>query len=315
MKRVFFISVLLISVLFIFGCENNFKPDGEIDQQNFLTVEDDLGNKVILDKKPERIVVTSAAFLEPLHAVGANIVGRPDSKNKTPDWAKDIPSVGQVYQIDIEKLMACKPDLVILNKGMNEKNLSILNENKIPALVMEMKTYQEVKHTLEIFSKISGEPAKGEKLNRDMDDAIRQILNKLPEEKKRVIILHSTAQGLTVQLNGSIAGNIVNMLNWENVAADMTPLEKRPDSASYSIETLAEKNPEIIFITSMGNLEEIKSNMQGIIDSNEVWQTLTAVKNNHVYYLPQDMFLLSPGLDYPKAVKIMVQLVYPNMLP
>lgn len=313
MKRTFFVSILLIFVIFIFGCENTFKSDSELDEQNFLTVEDDLGNKVTLNKKPERIVVTSAAFLEPLHAIGANIVGRPDSKNKTPDWAKDIPSVGQVYQIDIERVMSCKPDLVILNKGMNEKIPSILNENKISVLVIEMKTYQEVKHTLEIFSKISGEPEKGEELNRAMDDDIRQILSKLPDEKKRVIILHSTAQGLTVQLNGSIAGNIVDMLNWENVASDMTPLEKRPDSASYSFETLVEKNPEIIFITSMGNLDEIKSNMQGIMLSNEVWQTLTAVKNNEVYYLPQDLFLLSPGLDYPKAVKTMVQLVYPHI--
>lgn len=300
-------------MLFIFGCESNLKSDDQIDKQNFLTVEDDLGNKVILNKKPERIVVTSAAFLEPLHAVGANIAGRPDSKNKTPAWAKNIPSVGQVYQIDVERVMSCNPDLVIINKGMNEKILSILNENKIPALVIEMKTYQEVKHTLEIFSKINGKPEKGDELNRAMDNEIRQVLNKLPKEKKRVIILHSTAQGLTVQLNRSIAGNIVDILNWENVAADMTPLEKRPDSASYSIETLVEKNPEIIFITSMGNIDEIKSNIQGIMSSNEVWQTLTAVKNNQVYYLPQDLFLLSPGLDYPKAVKTMVQLIYPSI--
>lgn len=313
MKKTFFISIILILTFFAFGCENKFNSNDRVNEQIFLTVKDDLGREVILNKKPERIVVTSAAFLEPLHALGANIVGCPDSKNKTPSWAENIPTVGHVYQIDIEKLMKCNPDLVIINKGMNEKILSILNENKISALVMNIKTYQEVKHSLEIFSEICNNNEKGKELKDNMDDDIQQILNKIPNEKKRIMILHSTAQGLTVQLNGSIAGNVVDMLGWENVATDMTPLEKRPDSASYSIETLIEKDPEIIFITSMGDIEEIKSNMQVIMNSDEVWQMLSAVKNNQVYYLPQDLFLISPGLDYPKAVKNMIHLVYPTI--
>ena len=73
------------------------------------------------------------------------------------------------------------------------------------------------------------------------------------------------------------------------------------------------QNPEIIFITSMGDIDEIKLNMEQSINSNEAWQSIQAVKNNQLYYLPQDMFLLSPELNYPKAVKIMAQLVYPDI--
>ena len=309
-----FLSAILIAGLFLTGCGSEKNPPPvEVEQQKiFATIEDDVGRKIILPSKPSRIVVTSAGFLEPLHAVGAEIVGRPDSKNKMPDWAKNLESVGAVYQIDVERLLACAPDLVIVNKGMNEKLLPVLEENKIPAVVVELKTYDDMKRGLKIFSTISGDVEAGEKIIRDMDAEIKNIVDKVPKKNLRVAILHSTAQGLTVQLDGSIAGSIAKMFGWENVASGMTPLEKNPDAAPYSMETLAEQNPEIIFVTSMGDADEIKSNMTKAIAENAAWQAIGAVKNNQLYFLPQDLFLLSPGLNYPEAVKKMAELIYPE---
>ena len=309
-----FLAAICAASLLITGCggEKNSAPVEVKQAKTFATIEDDLGRKVILQQKPTRIVVTSAGFLEPLHAVGGVIVGRPDSKNKMPDWAKDLASVGAVYQVDVERLLSCAPDLVIINKGMNEKLLPVLEENKIPAVVVEMKTYDDVKRGLKTFSKISGDEAAGEKIISDMDAEIKNIIDKVPKENLRVAILHSTAQGLTVQLDGSIAGSIAKMFGWENVASGMTPLEKNPDAAPYSMETLAEQNPEIIFVTSMGDIDEIKSNMTKAIAENAAWQAIGAVKNNKLYFLPQDLFLLSPGLNYPDAVKTMAELIYPE---
>ena len=307
------IFLLIICALLFTGCGGEKVSESvEVSQNIFATIEDDAGRKIILEKKPARIVVTSASFLEPLHAVGGEIVGRPDSKNKMPDWAKNLPSVGAVYQIDMERLLSCAPDLVIVNKGMNEKLLPVLEENKIPALIVELKTYDDFKHGLKIFATISGDVDAGEKIISDMDAEIKAVVDKVPKKNLRVAILHSTAQGLSVQLDGSIAGSIVKMFGWENVAAGMTPLEKNPDAAPYSMETLAEQNPEIIFVTSMGDLDEIKANMAKAIETNEAWQAIGAVKNNRLYYLPQDLFLLSPGLHYPDAVRQMAKLIYPE---
>lgn len=296
------------------GCGSD-KPSApvEVNQAKvFAMITDDAGRTIPLQQKPTRIVVTSASFLEPLNEVGGVIVGRPDSKTKMPDWAKDLTSVGQVYQIDMERLLSCAPDLVILNKGMNEKLLPLLDENKIPALVVELKTYDDVKRGLKNFSMISGDTQAGDKIIADMDAEIKAIVDKVPKKNLRVAILHSTAQGLTVQLDGSIAGSIVKMFGWENVAAGMTPLEKNPDAAPYSMETLAEQNPEIIFVTSMGNIDDIKANMTKAIAENAAWQAIGAVKDNRIYFLPQDLFLLSPGLRYPDAVKTMAELIYPD---
>jgi len=308
-----FFGIILIAGLFLSGCgDEKTSAPVEVRKEIFATIQDDAGRKVILDKKPARIVVTSASFLEPMHAVGCEIVGRPDSKNQMPAWAKDLPSVGAVYQIDTERLLACAPDLVVVNAGMNEKLLPVLDENKIPALVVELKTYDDVKRGLKNFAMLSGDVAASEKIIRDMDAEIKAVVDAVPKKNLRVAILHSTAQGVTVQLDGSIAGSIVNMFGWENVAAGMTPLEKNPDAAPYSMETLAAQNPEIIFVTSMGDVDTIRANMLAAIESNAAWQTIGAVKNNRLYFLPQDLFLLSPGLRYPEAVKTMARLIYPD---
>ena len=310
MQKILSMVMVFIFALLVVGCGEDEMYTTTTTREIFNFITDDAGRDVPLDKKPERIVVTSASFLEPLHAVGGTVVGRPDSKTQMPDWAKDIDSIGQVYNVDVEKVIACKPDIVIINKGMNEKLLNVLNQNKIPALILDMKSYDNVKNELEIFGELTENTDKSKEIIADMDSKIKNIIDKMPKDKKRVAILHSTAQGLTVQLDGSIAGNIVKMFGWENVASDMTPLEDNPDAAPYSLETLAEQNPEIIFVTSMGKIDEIKANMQKNIETNPAWKSIGAIKSNQLYYLPQDLFLLSPGLRYPEAVETMAKMIY-----
>ncbi|MCR5439542.1 MAG: ABC transporter substrate-binding protein [Selenomonas sp.] len=313
MKKLLFLLLVVAAV--ISGCGPSPSNGGADSSSAYAVITDGLGREVVLAKKPERIVVTSASFLEPLEAVdGAKlVVGRPDSKTKMPAFAKELTSVGKVYQIDVEKVLACNPDLVIINKGMNEKLVDALESNGVKTLVLDMKSYEDVKREVGILSKVTGAEEKGEQLVADMDAKIKAVRDKIPKDKRRVSVIHSTNQGLTVQLEGSIAGSVAKMLGWENVAAGTTPLEKNPDAAPYSLETLVAQNPELIFVTSMGKLDAIKSEMDEEMKGNPAWQSVQAVRDGNVYYLPQDLFLLSPGIHYPDAVENMARCVYPEV--
>ena len=308
-------ALILSAIFFLMmlaGCGTNNATTENGGGENFCVVTDDNGREVKLAKKPERIVVTSASFLEPLHAVGGEVVGRPTSKTIAPDFAQDAAEIGAVYQIDTEKLLACNPDLVIINKGMNERLADVLNANKIPFVIVDLKGYDSVKKNIEMFAAITGQIDSGKKIVAEMDSKIKSTVDKLPQEKKRAAILHSTAQGLSVQLDNSIAGNVLKILGWENVASGMEAAKDSGDTAPYSLETLIEQNPEIIFVTSMGNLDDIKANMEKIISENAAWQTIPAIRENRFYYLPQDLFLLSPGVNYPEAVEYVAKLIYPE---
>ena len=309
MRKTWAIALLTAISLLLTACGAPASQEGG--RGSYASVTDDNGRTVNFDKKPERIVVTSASFLEPLYAVGGTVVGRPESKSKIPPEAKDVTRIGRVYQIDAEKILELKPDLVILNKGMNEKLVETLAANYVKTLVLDMKTYDDVKREIGIFAALTGETAKGEELTAKMDADIAAVRASIPAEKKRVAIIHSTGQGLSVQLDGSIAGSIVNMLGWENTASGMTALDKNPDAAPYSMETLVAQNPDIIFVTSMGEEEEIRASMEAMFAESPAWQSVAAIRDGRVYYLPQEMFLFSPGIEYPEAVKYMARLVYP----
>ena len=309
MMRVWALALFTAASLLLSACGT---PAAEQSSQgSYATITDDNGRTVSFDKKPERIVVTSASFLEPLYAVGGEVVGRPDSKSKIPEAAKSVTNIGRVYQIDAEKVLALTPDLVILNRGMNEKLVETLAANHIKTLVIEMKSYEDVKREIGTFATLTGETAKGDELIRKMDADIEAVRTSIPQEKKRVAIIHSTGQGLSVQLDGSIAGNIANILGWENTAAGMPALDKNPDAAPYSMETLVAQNPDIIFVTSMGEEAEIRASMEAMFAESPAWQSVSAVRDGRVYYLPQELFLFSPGIEYPAAVKYMARLVYP----
>ena len=303
------ISIMLAAVLAGCGARKQAEaPAGDV----FAEITDVNGRTVKLKKKPERIIVTSSSFLEPLHEVGGDVVARPDSKTNMPDYAKDKPSIGRTYNVDMEKLISYTPDLVIINKATNEKLIQPLEAAGIPVIVAKLKSYEDVKNGLRQFAVITGHPEKAEAFIADMDKRIEEIKNRLPKKELRVLILHSTSQGVSVQLDSSIAGSVANLLGFKNVASGMKAMEDKPDAAPYSIETAVEQNPDVIFVTSMGKVDEIRASMEQTMATNPAWQSIPAVRDKKVYYLSQEHFLLSPCIHYPEAVEEMARLIYPE---
>jgi iron complex transport system substrate-binding protein len=313
-KKILVIGMLLLAILT--GCSRSPIPQtAEKSQANsYLSVTDDAGRTVVLTHKPEKIVVLSTSFLDLLYAVGGKAIGRPSSKTaEIPADAQSLSEVGYVYNINIEKVVALQPDLVIAFQGINEKLVPILESNQIPVLLVKMRTYQDVIDKLKLFSSIAGTGTKGEEIARDMDGRLSAIAGKLPEKQVKVAILHATAKSVTVELENSIAGSVAKYLRLQNVAAGSRPLESDPDATPYSLEKLVEASPDMIFVVTMGQGSDIEKRMKADVESNPAWATLTAVKNKQIYFLPQELFLLNPGLKYPDAVEYMAKIVYPEV--
>lgn len=307
MKKILsvFLSIFLLCVISACGSEKKSAENAEN-----IVVTDDNGREIAFDKKPQKIIVTSASFIEPLYAVGGEIIGRPDSKMKIPDAAKKAKVIGKVYQVDAEEVLSLEPDLVIVNKGKNERLIETLEASGIKTLVAEMKTYDEVKRTLSLFAKLTGNDKKAEDLIAAMDKEIESEKSKLSQNKPKIAILHGTSQNVTLELKTSIAGNIAEILGLKNIADDMKALPNNPTVAPYSLETLAEKNPDVIFVTTMGKEKEIEAAMLKSMEENPAWGTIDAIKNKRVYFLSQEHFLFSPGINYPKAVEEMAEHIF-----
>lgn len=282
----------------------------------YAEITDDAGRTVTLKEKPQRVVVLSTSILNFAAAVDGDVAGRATVKSEDASIAdkyKDVPEVGPVYNVSAEKVMELKPDLVIASAKQHQKLIPILEQNHIPVIALKSKSYDDVKRNMEIIGQVYGKEDAAKAKISEMDTEIAAIVDKLPQEKKRIAIIYATPSAVSVQLPNSIAGNVADILHFENVASAVQQDAKGAEKVPYSMEALVEQNPDIIFFTSMGQKDKIEKRLQEDVKSNPAWGTLRAVQEGQVYVLPENYFLLNPGLDYPKAIAYMAKLVYPEV--
>lgn len=303
-----FVSILLT------GCFANTKSTSS-QTPGYLAVVDDTDRTITLQKKPEKIVVLSTSFLDLLYAVDGKAVGRPSSKTSSvPPTAQDVPEVGYVYNIDLEKVTSLQPDLVIGVQGMHEKLIPILESSHIPVLILKYKTLEDTVKTIRMLANIVGTQSKAEQAIQKMQTVVQEVTAKLPADKiTKVAILHATAKSVTVELDTTIAGSIAKTLHLVNIAAGTAPINGDNDTIPYSLEKMVDSDPDVLLVVTMGDTVEIKNQMKTTIESNPAWASLRAVQQKKVYFLPSDLFLLNPGLKLPDAVESMATLIYPEI--
>ncbi len=79
-----------------------------------VTLTDDLGNKVTLPAPAKRIVSLAPSVTEIVYAAGAgSLLVAASAYSDWPPPARKLPRVGDAFRIDLERIAALKPDLVI----------------------------------------------------------------------------------------------------------------------------------------------------------------------------------------------------------
>jgi iron complex transport system substrate-binding protein len=285
-------------------------------QSYYLKEKDDNGRTVVLQHKPSRIVVLSPSFLDLLYAVGGKAVGRPSTTVKLNTLSKqgeDIPEVGFVYNINIEKVVALQPDLAIAMQGTHDMLIPALESNHIPVIVLKYKTYDDVFEKIALFGDIAGTKAKAAAMLQNMKSKLKSITDKLPGQTTKVAILHATAKSVSLELENSIAGNTAKLLRLQNVVSGSKPINSGADRTPYSLEKLVESDPDFILVVTMGKTEEIEKTMREDVENNPAWSALRAVRNKKLVFLPSELFLLNPGLRIPEAAEYMAKIIYPEV--
>ena len=303
------IGILLIAIicsLVLAGCSSVGQNQATADTK-FLSVTDAAGNTVEVAKKPERIVVLSTSILDLLYAVDGKAIGRPSSKTSpAPEGAKDLPEIGYVYNINAEKVVSLQPDLIIGVQGMHEKLVPVFESNHIPVVLIKYRTLDDTYETLRLLAKLSGTQEKAESVIQHMQEDIQHTVDSFSQEKRyKVAILHGTAKDVTVELPSTTAGSIAKSLHMINIAEGSTAINPEGDVVSFSLEKIVQEDPDDIFVVTMGDINEIKKNMNANFETNPAWNSLRAVKQHNIYYLPQELFLLNPGIKMPEAVRYM----------
>ncbi len=320
------LTVMLIAALALTGCgqkpqdtskDNAQSAAGETKQETVypMTIKDDAGRTVELEKKPEKIIALGT-FLNTLYDVGGKSIARCDvgDESTLPEGTKDLPTVGKVYNINMEKVVSLQPDLVITEVGIHDKYTSVLETNKIPVISLQMKTYDDVIRVYELLGKVCGNTEKADELIGNMKKNTEDIVSKLPDTHKKVVILYVTSQDVSVKLDNSIAGNVAQILKIGNIASGIKPEGMGAENAPFSMEKIVESDPDVILVTTMvASKDKAEDRIKKDLESNPAWSGLRAVKDGNIVYLPQNLFLSNPGTKFDEAVEYMAKAVYPEV--
>jgi iron complex transport system substrate-binding protein len=121
------------------------------------TVVDDRGASIDLPQPPRRVVTLLPSLTETVCELGAcdRLVGVDDFSN-WPAQVRRLPHIGGVNDANIERIIALKPDLVMLSAS--SRALARLEALGIRVMGFELKTVTDVKRALETTALALGVP-------------------------------------------------------------------------------------------------------------------------------------------------------------
>lgn len=261
--------------------------------------------------KPERIAVLSNSLLYFLDAVDGKSVSRVETTDELPANLKELPSLGQTANINMEQLLGLKPDLVIGLSNQHGKYEGQLQSNKLPYILIAYDGIKDNVPLLQFLGQLTNHEDKAKEVIAQYNgkiDKVKAAIKDVPPA--RVAVLRATGKAVTAETTLAVTAAIIEELGMQNVVLQHGDFDKSAKTIPYSLETLASDDPDIIFIATMGKKDEITKTLEKEMTSNPAWQNLKAVKNGKVFYLPSNWFLLNPGLHTPDAMAELVKMAY-----
>jgi ABC transporter, substrate-binding protein len=262
---------------------------------------------------PQRIVPLTTPLLNLSFAVGGHPVARPTTKNPIPDEARSLPELGQTQHIDMEKLASLTPDLVLGETTQNQRLKSLLESSQIPYLFVTYGGIDDNVPLMKFLGEIYGTQDQAAAAIADYEAKMKAVTEKSAQYPPvRIAILRATGKDVTAETSSSICAAMAEALHMTNVVTAHKELNVSGKTVPYSLEQLAADDPDIIFIVTMGNRDAISDKLNEEMRNNPAWSQVKAVRENRVHFLPQDLFLLNPGIRTPEAMEELLELAHPE---
>ena len=213
-----------------------------------ISVVDDAGNTIKLAQPARRVVALAPHLTEMMFAIGAGdrLVGQV-SHSDFPVEAKTVPLVGDNLHVDLERVIALKPDLLIVwLHGSAGPQLEALRKLGIPLYYSEPHTLEQIEQTLVRLGQLVGSETRA----RQVSDGMREDLRKLSERYARrsvVRVFYQVWDKPLYTLNGKhFVSDVIRLCGGENIFADLATT-----APVVSIEAVLQEKPEAVISGDM----------------------------------------------------------------
>ncbi|MGD0854974.1 MAG: cobalamin-binding protein [Dehalococcoidia bacterium] len=274
-----------------------------------ITVTDDLGRKVTINKLPQRIVSLAPSNTEILFALGLDdrIIGVTDYCDY-PDAAKTKTRIAGYSTPDLEKLVSLQPDLVVAESIQEHTVLPALEKLGMTVFVTEAFTIDTILNDISVIGKITGKTASASRVLDTMNSKINSITSKtqnLSSAQRPRVLYANWASPIWTMGRNTYVDDVINKAGGINIyAADF---EK---SRSVSLESVITKNPQVIFVSGMGTTGDTVYN--GIKKEDRL-STVDAALNNRIYKISDANLIERPGPRIVDGLAEVAKMIHPEI--
>lgn len=299
-----FVTMSLLATLTACSTTKNeeVKSD-ETSNTAIRTIEHAMGTTEIKGN-PERIVILTNEGTEALLSLGVTPVGAVQSWTGDPWYShiseemEGVENLGEESQVNIEAIVALKPDLIIGNKMRQEKIYDQLSQ--IAPTVFSDTLRGEWKPNLEFYSKVLNKEPEGAEVIKAFDDRVSSIAKLAGDSLNKEISIVRFMPGKTrIYLGDTFSGTILKQLGFAR------PENQRSDEFTVEIgkERLNEADGDIIFYFTYeaGDGEATAREQEWLQDP--MFKNLNAAKNNEVFKVDDAIWNTAGGV---KAANLML---------
>jgi len=311
--------LLVFLMILVTGCSSgNMNESANIDSKGveaYYAFTDSLGNSVILEKKPERVVSLVGSYAETWILAGGEVTGVTDDviKEGRSEESKDISIVGTVKDPNIEKILSLSPDFVLLSPDIENhlKIKEVLKKSGIAHAYFKVEYFEDYLKMLDICTDITGSKdlyeRHGLKIKEDIDEILSEIENN-SSDRPSVLFVRAFSSGAKAKKDDNLTCRMLEDLGTVNIT------NKHPSLLEeLSIEEIIEEDPDFIFVTTMGSTEKAVEALKNGIEKNPAWKNLTAVKNGRYIILPKELFHYKPNVRWGESYKYLAEIIYPEI--
>ena len=245
-----------------------------------VVVRDDANNEVRLAAPAKRIVSLAPHITETLFAAGAGkqVVATVEFSDY-PAAAQKLPRVGSYAQIDLEAVVAAKPDLVVVwQSGNASASIDKLRALGLKLFVSQPDSIEDVVKTVERFGILAATSTQA----KPAATALRKRYERLRQRysmRPPVRMFYQVWEQPLMTVGGKqIIGSVIRLCGGENVFARLEVL-----APTVSVEAVLAADPEVIVAGGMG------SRNAAWLDAWRQWPRMTAVAKNNLFFINPDL--------------------------
>jgi len=252
------------------------------DAQAEIRVTDDAGHVLQLPAAAQRIVSLAPHATELLFAAGAGtrVVGV-SAFSDYPLPARTLPRISAGVRLDLERVLALKPDLAVGWRGGNSRtDLDALQAQGIPVFIAEPQRLDRLPETLVNLGRLAGSTKQAEAAARKFRERLGALRRQQSGKAPVRVLLQISVQPLMTLGYRHMAHEVLTVCGGRNLFAASEQLARE-----ISAEVVLVENPDaVLYSDSLGTPEAVKDWWQERID-------LHAVRKGRLYPIPADLIL------------------------